>query len=355
MLHARKRLRCRRDESGSILITVVWMTVVLSLVAVAFSSRLMSQLSLVQRLEKDLNAYYLLQSGAELAKAVILQDDFPAYDSCKEGWCNDAAKFREVRLGEGSFTLLHRAKEGVLSPAERRFGLADENGKLNLNTASAKELERLFDQTLPFRKREREEESTDARELADAVMDWRDADSDRRDFGAEKFEYLNKRFPYEAKDGPFESLDELLLVEGMNTKKFQAVEPYLTVYGNGKVNVHTASEAVLVALGVSSMGANVVLGYRHGPDGREGTEDDQVFPSLPFFVSEFSRQASAEDGVKVARLIRKDRLTVGSEAYSFTVSARPREEGDQWKAFCVINGEGQTLVWRENVGMDLPG
>jgi len=353
-----KPSRCRQDESGSILITVVWMTVVLSLVAVTFSSQLMSELSLVQRLEGDLKAYTLLQSGAEYAKSEIAQDEFPAYDSCKEGWCNDTAQFKSVAMGDGSFTLVNRVKEGLLSPAETRYGLADESGKLNLNTATPKELERLFEQTLPAKKKKKnepEEENRDARELAEAVADWRDEDSDRRDFGAEKFDYMNKRLPYEAKDGPFESLEELLLVEGMTPKIYRAVEPYLTVYGKGAVNIHTASEGVLVALGLSSMGANVVLGYRHGPDGKEGTEDDQVFSTLPFFASEISRQASAEDAAVIARLIRKSRIGVGSDVYSFTVSSQPQEDAPLSRAFCVINREGQILVWRENAGIDLTG
>ena len=74
---------------------------------------------------------------------------------------------------------------------------------------------------------------------------------------------------------------------------------------------------------------------------------------MPFFVAEFSRQASAEDAAAAARLIRKDRLAVGSDVYSFTVLAQTKEEGDGWKAFSVINREGETLVWRENVGVDL--
>jgi len=355
MLHEHKPSRCRQDESGSILITVVWMTVVLSIVAVTFSSQLMSQLSVVQRLENDLGAYYLLQSGAELAKATIAQDEFPAYDSCKEGWCNDAAIFRNVRVGEGKFTLVNRAKEASLSPPETRYGLADESGKLNLNTASARELRRLFERPLPRKKSEKDEENNDARELADAVIDWRDEDSDRRDFGSETFDYLNKRLPYEAKDGPFESLDELLLVEGMNAKIYRALEHYLTVYGQGGVNINTAPEAVFEALGLSSTGANIILNYRRGPDGRLGTEDDEVFPSLPFFASEFSRQSSSEDANTVARLIRKDRLAVGSDFYSFTVSAQAKEDTPLSKAFCVIRRDGQIVVWQENVGIDLTG
>lgn len=354
MLRELKRSRCRQGESGSILITVVWMTVVFSLVAVAFSSRLMSQLSLVQRLESDLSAYYLLRSGLEYAKAAVIRDEYPAYDACKEGWCHDEVRFRDIPLGEGTFTIAHRAKEGLLGPLEMRYGLADESGKLNLNTARVKELIRLFEQTLPYKHREKDEENNDARELADAVMDWRDEDSDRRDFGAEKFDYIGKRHSYEAKDGPFESVEELLLVAGMEAKIYRAVEPYLTVYGDGTVNVHTAPEGVLVALGLSSVSANIILGYRHGPDGLAGTEDDQVFPSLAAFAAEFNLQASAEETAKLARLIRKKRLSVGSDVYSFTVSVRPKEEDPISRAFCVINRAGQTLVWRENAGIELP-
>ena len=229
----------------------------------------------------------------------------------------------------------------------------DESGKLNLNTAKAKDLERLFDQTLPYRKRDPDEEDNQARELADAILDWRDEDSDRRDFGAEKFDYLNKKDSYETKDGFFDSVDELLLVKGMTPKIYRAVEPYLTVYGSGAVNVQTAPEAVLAALGISSLGASAIIGYRNGPDGIAGTEDDQAFASVSFFYTEFSFFASNEDLTRVARLMRKHRLSVSSEAFSFTIGAKPREDGYLWRAFCVLDHDGRILTWRENAGIDL--
>jgi DNA uptake protein ComE-like DNA-binding protein len=52
--------------------------------------------------------------------------------------------------------------------------------------------------------------------IAAAIVDWRDQDSEAEAYGAEDETYSRKDIPYRAKNGDFESVDELLLVEGVD-------------------------------------------------------------------------------------------------------------------------------------------
>lgn len=80
------------------------------------------------------------------------------------------------------------------------LGLVDPSSRLNLNTATAAQLEALPDMTP---------------DIAAAIVDFRDADDTPLPYGAESAVYLGLTQPYRAKNAPFESLSELLLVRGI--------------------------------------------------------------------------------------------------------------------------------------------
>jgi general secretion pathway protein K len=68
--------------------------------------------------------------------------------------------------------------------------------------------------------------------------------------------------PYECKNAPFETLNELLLVKGMTRAIFygltgeetrnigvvEGIQQYLTIYGDGKVNINEASPGIILSL-----------------------------------------------------------------------------------------------------------
>jgi len=84
-----------------------------------------------------------------------------------------------------------------------RYGLTDEAGKINLNSATADMLLALPNMTP---------------ELADGLLDYRDSDSETRQEGAEQDYYDHLPNPYTIANGPLSSLDELLLVKGFNAR-----------------------------------------------------------------------------------------------------------------------------------------
>ena len=91
-------------------------------------------------------------------------------------------------------------------PDSVRFGLTDEAGKLNINTADRDQLIRLFSELLG--------PEVEADALAEALEDWRDADDETKPKGAENDDYALREPPTRCKNAPLESVEELLLVRG---------------------------------------------------------------------------------------------------------------------------------------------
>lgn len=61
---------------------------------------------------------------------------------------------------------------------------------------------------------------------------------------------------------PFSSINEVFLVEGMSKDKFILFKDLITVYGTGKININTASKAVLLALGLDDRLVEAILRFR---------------------------------------------------------------------------------------------
>jgi len=52
---------------------------------------------------------------------------------------------------------------------------------------------------------------------------------------------------------------------------------FVTVYGDGAVNINTASKEVLSSLGLADSLIDKILTVRRGRDGIDGTKDDHIF------------------------------------------------------------------------------
>jgi type II secretory pathway component PulK len=109
----------------------------------------------------------------------------------------DSMQCEGVPLGEGYFWVI---KPDLEDETKYAFGLQDECGKLNINTATFDMLMRLPNMTT---------------DLAAAIIDWRDADENvSENGGAENEYYLLLTDPYYCKNSPFETLEEIQYVKG---------------------------------------------------------------------------------------------------------------------------------------------
>lgn len=147
---------------------------------------------------------------------------------------------------------------------------SDPASKLNINGASPLSLQAFFNFVL--------RNSEKASALSDAIMDWRDPDSLPRINGAERAEYLKEGLLYLPTNLPFGSVDELRHVFGMTPEIFAAVAPYLTIKGNGQVNINNAPEAVLRSInGITDDVVATILALRS--QGRRIANLNEVLPA----------------------------------------------------------------------------
>ena len=140
-------------------------------------------------------------------------------------------------------------------------------------------------------------------------------------------------------------MEELLLVKGVTPELYRKVEPYLTVYGSGQLNLNTASPVALRALGLSKAGVDGLISYRSGEDDVERTPDDRRLSSIDSVETELEKYVPAEDRTRLIALTKS--LAVGSSAFRTTIRASSGEPARSVSANCVIDRRGLVKLWEE--------
>jgi len=212
-----------------LLIVVLWVMGLVSVAVGTLTMRSTHGLRVSRIPLESLQREAIAQAALHQARALIGRDD-PAVDHLEEPWATgkdaDQELFDHVAVASGMFQV------GVLERAgEVTIGLIDENRKLNLNTTTEATLHQLIDAVLVS--------GADAQRIAQAIVDWRDEP---------QTDVCRERDP-PCHNGLFDTVEELRLVPGMTPALFDALEPYVTVYGEGFVNVNTASALVLTVMG----------------------------------------------------------------------------------------------------------
>jgi type II secretory pathway component PulK len=195
---------------------------------------------------------WLAQAGHQRAVAEILPDAL-----AHELDLNGSLAFRRVRR------VAPQVPERIdltVDPGRLSYRLTDEGARLNLNQVSREVLDRLL-QELALEKTVRDV-------ILDSIQDWRDANEEHRLNGAESDYYQGLPAPYRSKNANFDTVDELLQVRGV-TREILYGRPdspglieHLTVWGNGAVNVNTASPVVLRAFGFAQAEVDLLTARR---------------------------------------------------------------------------------------------
>jgi general secretion pathway protein K len=155
--------------------------------------------------------------------------------------------------------------------------------------------------------------------LAQAIADWIDPDSEPRLFDTEDL----------AKNGPLWSLKELTLIKGIDREVFDALSPYITVFGNGRININTADLAVLVSISsdITEEMARQIIDYRE---------------SAPFETTSAIVNVSSMETVGIKIL---DRITVKASSFRITSEARVDEIVRIIES--VMDSSNTIYFWRE--------
>ncbi|MBU1913263.1 MAG: general secretion pathway protein GspK [Candidatus Omnitrophica bacterium] len=300
---------------------------------------------LVKRLDENDKLSFILDSAPHKALIELKNAlEGTVCDCLKDAWNNDPAAFKGVEIGDGVIDFFYDHIDENSGSLEARYGIVDENRKININKANNQVLERLFQLALGFNE-------MDSQELAASIIDWRDADSmlSIPVGSAETSYYTNSAYPYEAKNADIESLDELLLVKGITPDILEKLRNYITIYGEGKVNVNTASKTVLLALGLNKDMADRIISFRSGSDKVEGTVDDNIFETaadVPVRINEFVRLS--ESDLAALNTVTEFYLDTLSESFMVRCEAHLNDKKYTARLVCVMDKKGKILYWQES-------
>lgn len=331
------------DYKGSILIIALWSLCLLSAFAIILGYQVRQELVLANRLDEKDKLRFLAEAGIRKGIMKLIKAEIKPYDALNDGWSNDSGVFKDINLGDGEVTISYDSINKKSGLPEIRYGFVDEERKININKIDAKVLERLFKIVFNY-------EDLQAQELAACIIDWRDEDSELSlPFGsAEDSYYNNLLFPYGAKNLEIEVLDELPLIKGIDDKVFEKMKDYVTIYGDGRVNINTASEVVLLALGLDENIVNKIILYRLGEDDIEATADDNIFKISGEIAPKLSQiyQFSPSEIEQLLK-VSEQYLTVGSK--NFMIKAAAKTKGKNLMLVnSVVNRQGKVLYWRED-------
>jgi len=335
------------QKKGSVLILTLWMLMFLTVFAVTIGLKIRQRATLLSRIEKRSQLHLIAAAGVKKAIAALRFDwqrHAGIYTSFAKFYRhNNNDVFRAQPVGYGSFDVSYQEidrDEGVLT---QRFGVVDEERKMNINLIDRGRLRRLFERIIL-------EDQDKAYELADAIIEWREPGKTKLESYFSEDYYNNLELPYKPKNEPFEIIDELLLVRGFNPEAYALVKPFITIYGDGQINVNTASREVLIALGLSEILVDKLLSVRSGADRVESTDDDYVFYKTFDIGSELEKFVElSEDELKLLERINANGfIKTNSSYYSITSIAKLDNDLDTHTVDCIYNPQQNSIeYWRE--------
>jgi len=330
-------------QRGSTLILAMWSLLLLTTFAVQLGVIVRQKITLVHRLDNRDNRTRIAEAGVKYAITKLRKSDilFGA-DFLSEHWSDQQDLFENRRVGKGRFTISYYFHDGESSRV--MYGLQDEERKINLNKADVDVLTRLLENTAELGRR-------DAEKLAYNIIDWRDSDSffQHPQYGAEDSDYTGERYSYEAKDSDFEVIEELLLVKRMDQEIFNKIRHFVTIYGEGRVNINTASKQVLLALGLRNYVAENIILFRKGGDSIAGTGDDDIFLQVSTIVSRLSQSfdLSPSELGSLSNLVAAGKFTVKSENFMIRSIAKLNHSEKQTTIIAVADRTGKIKYWYE--------
>ena len=226
-----------------------WILVGLTILAVNVGHRV-SMFTRLSRYQRDsVKALAAAKAGINTAVEALLidQETAPQVDGFSEAWANNQEKFEKIVVGDSDpnvyATVQYTIEEESITGASHEegemvnttmFGAGDEQSKINVNTATGKLLAALLAQC----------NVNSPEEIVSNLLLWRGTPEPGFAINPAAYADLN----YDPKGKLLNTLEELLLVKDMTPEIFQQIQQFLTVCGDGTININTAGREVLAAV-----------------------------------------------------------------------------------------------------------
>lgn len=265
----------RTDRSGFALPAVLWILVLVGAVSAGFLASAQAERRAVAHRVESVRARWAARGGMARTLA-SLERTLAAGDA--------AGNLRSA--GD----TLHDTGDVMVDGVRVRSVLVDARARLGLDSTSAEELVALqVALDVPRGEAER---------VAAEVLDWRDPDDRRRGGGGERSAYRVRGVPTRPANHPFAAVDELRRVLGVTGRLYDRLAPYLTVDGDGRINVNAAPVPVLSTLpGLDGASARLLVRIRGaapltGPYDVVEALPDEAARTVQNRMEAFSRRAA---------------------------------------------------------------
>src|SRR5437764_2406531 len=213
---------------GVALMVVLWLIVVLGAIAVGVAALVRGEADVTRNLRTRAVARYGAESGI-VAATWRLKELLRAARTPRD----QALVFRRLDR------VLEDVQQETLGATQFQVTVADLNARIDLNAADEPTLLAFFRQFVNARA---------AESLVNALEDWKDADDDPRPHGGEAADYARAGSPFRPSNPRLQRLDELTRIRGFSDSLADRTAPFVTVQGDGRVNLNTAPVAVLASL-----------------------------------------------------------------------------------------------------------
>jgi len=256
-------ININNNEKGIALIMVLWVMVLLIAMGTEFALSMKTEVNTTRNFKEDAEAYYLAKAGMNLAKAEILSDaqfhswteekgfifgSVPSEDNESDNQTPSAVEPQAQSEEELEKPEPPQRTELPLGKGFIHYSIRDENGKININSATRDILVKaLTANGLP--------QGSERDTIADSILDWIDKNDQHRVNGAESDYYRGLSPAYSAKNGPLDSLEELLKVRGVTPELFYGSEEYQSQEPSGEENTPGLAR-IFTVQGVSQFNPN---------------------------------------------------------------------------------------------------
>lgn len=249
-----KAFRYLNNRKGFALLLVTWVITALMVVVLTFSFITRVETSTTLSFKELIEKRFIAEAGIQRGileifyfsyKNVSPQDQSTLIIDETDLWRTDGRPY-EDKIKDGQYIVK----------------IFDEQGKIDINTAPEILLKNLF-KNIGLADNE-------ADSIVDSIMDWKDKDDFHRLNGAESDYYMSLPKPYKAKNDSFDTVEELVLVKGINSEILfgsedkKGVIDFLTVHSRQRtINVNSAPKEVLMAIpNMTEEMANSIIEYR---------------------------------------------------------------------------------------------
>jgi general secretion pathway protein K len=219
------------------------MVIMLGILLFGFNHKSRAGLLAVDDLRKSQQALNCARAGINIAIAAVRDTE-------------------DIRKNTKLWNLLSGENTVSLDEGSCLITVVEESGKLNINLLQDKngKLNRtIIDQLLRLIDLLNKENFGDFHigyELVPSIIDWIDSDDEvtfllfimHENSGAESDYYSNLTPPYRFKNDSFDTTEQLLLVKGVTQQVFDCLKDFITVRGDGKINVNWASKHIIQSL-----------------------------------------------------------------------------------------------------------